>query len=402
MAVLQLASRRVPTEVWRTICHLACRVPGALATSVDSGLEAARIRHCALWDYRSSMATKAAMSLVCRSWYSLCMEVVYEDLRPRSVERLILLIAVLRTKFKLRSTLRCRGWWTKRLDLPYTLERLTQPLLDILPLVPNLRILNVPQFITSHPPHKLSAELFGRLGSLRSLQCHHLDVAAKKTVFLPYLDLELDTLGVTMGHSAPLSPLQQIAHDRITNLTITFQPRRDISLDHCHFPHLRHLTLYQLHPTSMRVTMRFLERHGDNLVSLSLDTRPGYDVLESHLLLQRCKRLQEVVYLSPNIAAIPEEYFFPGITRMGICTGTWPVYGQDYSVQSHFNFPQFPDLECVRVINTTFRGFDSLRGDVWAWFGDRRGIRFEDANGLAIPDVKIRSNIPVKDHLHVK
>ncbi|KAF8163620.1 hypothetical protein B0H34DRAFT_805974 [Crassisporium funariophilum] len=110
----------LPPEVWSKIFLFTAYIPGAFdLTNYEAIAEFTRDRHGISANNRltSSLNTKLALSLVCKSWNVLVQRVIFEYICIKNGAQALALAAVLHGKADDLNPVQGPGWWTLRVEI---------------------------------------------------------------------------------------------------------------------------------------------------------------------------------------------------------------------------------------------------------------------------------------------
>jgi hypothetical protein len=387
-----MAHLSLPSEIWRRIFRIATDFPGFLDTSpLPPALDERRawtIRHThpLIGDH---MRTKVALVLVCKLWWRVAVEFLYEYVYIAQGEVLTSVINALKKDISTVQQFnrawgtesRPLGWFIKRLELNLSGQRFTNTLdneeLDTLVrLCDDVQVLDI------------------RESSVNSLTGRVPPVVTSKAQHLRYLQMEWYT--DEESHCIPL--LREIATiGHIQVLTLLFRwsstfPFDSLQLPQLHtlqltvtgwdwtgliigqiagwdLPQLRSLTLYMARErTPPSILERFFVAHGPRLTTL--ETK-AMDMALSEIVLH-CPSIEDFRFSYRSPQDIPESLY--RIRRVRISTSAmwrWDSSFFEGSMSALFSVTARTNLAYIQVpALSIFRTYyDEHRASFEKWVG---------------------------------
>ena len=385
----------LPTEVWRSILRDATHVPFLLEAEWNWDPDAYIWTG---WDSPSmgptivdvevpnAEATKQAIIRVCRQWWALGAEFLYEAVTlPDDAPQIDKFIETIRQS-QSSSTIGY-GWWIKRIQwAPHGRGSYFENVSILLNHCPNLKILLVKRWAAiGYKDQVLLAQL---LQSVVSASLKRLDFivdfreddgSVQINNVLP--NFHLHSLSLTIGEPNLLEPLS-LDFGAISTLVLVVQ-RLTAALPNWSFPNLRSLSVFHFEEDEIPSLVSLVERHRQTLKCLHL-----------HPLGPQCDT-NTLLSVAPNLISLSTTHGhfrwfatvtdgglsrqYPSITHIGIYRSPSSRYippSRD-AMEHMMERRMFPGLKIIRLTCGT------AADDISAWeelgvLFQRYGVRLED------------------------
>ena len=394
----------LPFELWGRILRLATSNPSKHMLHDDHILEPdfckPNIRASYYFDSRK---TKRAVVLVCKTWHSIAIKFLYEDVWLSNFDRLKALKDNLTRQSEGvaggGSNRRNYGWWIKELTITVPYPSASDPqvlpfVTSLLMLCPNLSILVMSGRFEDKGKNygQLARSIQDWTPKLECLDVHQLGEGQAKSSHYLFNISSLRTLRIKWEYNI-IGRIPQFRHDTLTSLSLAIDKNRDIPLHKMiTLPHLTSLYLRgsDLDKPSIVELVRL---YGKQLLTLGLQVVPPYgDTLRQLLsivseLLFLCSNLKEFFWHDSSTSIMPAT---PLNTRSGSQYHSIKLLGVSVSSvdwKKHHYLSQFPNLKTIRFIDVLERRLPVIVGEeagVDAVKDVPLGIAIENALGNVI------------------
>ena len=400
----------LPQELWRVILRESTIIPAPIidiASLIDDWYESCRFNkaYCDPIKRRFATTTKLRLMLVCKEWYSIVIELLYEDIRPGSFEQMESLLSVLRADeqrddvsgWSDGARIRHLGWWTKIFYPPKEEQRKGNEVVDLLiqltSYFPNLVILSVAGYLTSsRNPGRLAQTLRNTCHSLQYLACNHThwNEELKPSTILD--TVTLDYFGIPSLHylstiwAIDQTPLTcPVSHARITTLRLILSFSGSLrGMDSIRLPSLRHVHLTK-HTAIRPCFQRFFTIHGPHIISFCSDISAR--LLLEDPIMTRFTSLRDLILWGQKWGPSANEgtsLSHPSVIRLGIWISDLLRRLEPPALDRAW----FPNLRVVKVMDDVADGWvGEERRALDSFLTEGTGVIYEDASGRVIQSV---------------
>lgn len=414
---------RLPNELWLAILRLAVHVPSLLDPAFNDESVSPWFKH---HDTDASMVTRKTIVQVCRTWWELGIELLYEYIDISTLDALERLVECFEESVASKSTpdrpLQCPtqegyGWWTKRLNIRAHIP----PDYEVTPLIVRLfeRCFNVRvlDFAPAMHDRAIGEMQFQHLLTLASSQFGHslrrftLDYSIERIAFngeisyraiLP--DLPLDTVDIqynisSTNSSDSITKEQIRALDTISTLGISLGASI-ASFPAWRCPSLRHLKFMYIVEHDIPPLTPFLELNGDKITSLTLFIGGSYQFIALRELLPFFPNLRSFGYNPLNISfgdsilsTTIKMLRLSLISLHGHGLGTTPETTPDDKEFRTGIMESFPNVNTIRIEDGPMNSLVT-RASTWiefiTWCHEQK-LQVHDADGYLIPHLSCES-----------
>ena len=261
-------------------------------------------------------------------------------------------------------------------------SQVIRPFLELLSLLPNLEVLHIGDWFVTvlEDDEALGAHITQYLPRIKRLNCHHVGSAG---YFSPIISRYTHLVGLqSFAGFWATSQIDKIENKTLTTLVLTFLSVADLPLHGIRLPALRHLEAGHLGDNKAGL-LRFLDRHGPQLASISLGYDRQSDELEKEIL-DRCPFVDEFLRDAsyPPTEQLSDTY--PTITRFGLTGSKPPTVEYIHDV---YHLDRFPNLNIIRLLYIEYQPPPQRynRETMESVADSRRRVMLEDVHGSPIP-----------------
>ena len=283
---------------------------------------------------------------VCKDWYSIAIELLYEDIRPASTGGMYNLLDLLLRKENATEVglvpddtrgpvfrTRRLGWWTKIFYAPHDrpggrAEFFIDRLVGLVPRFPNLTVFANPAgYLESRRDHDCLARAFHVCNNLQYPLLNHWKNhrPRRETVTAAYLSSSSSLRYLkTVWSQENFSMALPIYHIHLKTLTLSLAHSSNLErFDALRLPSLRCISIYG--EDALYTTpgfQRFFDIHGPQITSLASEVAVHTLLEGTDSIIARCTSLHELLLLMQigptHLGDAPATSLYPSVVRLGI------------------------------------------------------------------------------------